>query len=137
VTVSSDGESWNQIVIREGGPGLSTIIHDGSQFIVAGDDGAAIASLDGFNWTQLQTPVTGVNYLSSAWNGSKLVLAGGSDSPSERPMGIASTDDGVNWEIFNIDGNYESRGMAFGNGRFVSVGQSAPDSGVGAIYTAD
>ena len=137
VIVSSDGESWNEIVLRDGQPALFTVTHDGNQFFVAGADGAAFASFDGFNWTQLQTPVTGVSYLSAAWNGSKLVLAGGSDSPSERPIGIASTDGGVSWEIFNIDGTYESRGMAFGNGRFVSVGQTAPVSGEGAIYTAD
>jgi hypothetical protein len=115
---------------------LFTVTHNGSQFIAAGGDGAAFASFDGFNWTQLQTPVAAVNYLSATWDGSKLVLAGGSDSPSERPIGIASTDGGVSWDIFNIGGDYESRGMAYGNGRFVSVGQSAPGSGEGAIYTA-
>jgi len=136
VTVSYNGESWNEIVLREGGPTLFTVTHNGSQFIAAGGDGAAFASFDGFNWTQLQTPVAAVNYLSATWDGSKLVLAGGSDSPSERPIGIASTDGGVSWDIFNIGGDYESRGMAYGNGRFVSVGQSAPGSGEGAIYTA-
>ena len=48
-----------------------------------------------------------------------------------------TTDGGVSWEIFNIGGNYESRGLAHGNGQFVSVGQTSPVSGEGAIYTAD
>lgn len=137
IMTSSDGKEWTEIVISEGGATLSTVMHNGSQFIVAGSDSAVFASFDGFNWTQLQTPVAGVNYLSSAWSGSKLVLAGGSDSPSDRPIGITSTDGGVTWETFNIAGTYESRGMAFGSGRFVSVGQTAPDSGEGAIYSTD
>ena len=137
IMVSADGKDWTKIVISEVGPTLFTVIHSGGQFIVAGSDGAVFASFDGFNWTQLQTPVAGVKYLSAAWSGSKLVLAGSSDSPSDRPIGITSTDGGVTWEILNIAGTYESRGMAFGSGRFVSVGQTAPDSGEGAIYSTD
>ncbi len=102
--------------------------------------------MDAYNWTELQTPVHEVDYLSAAWNGSKLVVAGGITwwywwggiTPSfERPVGISSTDGGQTWEIFNIDGYYQSRGMAWGDGRFVSVGQTTPVSGEGAIYTSD
>ena len=51
-------------------------------------------------------------------------------------MRLASSDSGVTWEIFNIDGYYRSHGLAFGNGVFVSVGAS-PISGEGAIYTTE
>ncbi len=146
VKVSNDGKSWNEIVVRDDTAGLYAIVHDGDQFIVAGGEGTVFTSFDGFNWTERHAPVEDVDYLSAAWNGSKLVLAGGISwwywwggtvPPFERPVGIASVDGGENWEIFNIDGHFESRGIAWGNGRFVSVGQSTPISGEGAIYTAD
>ena len=146
VKVSNDGKSWNKIVVRDDMAGLYAVIHDGNQFIVAGGESTVFTSFDGFNWTERETPVEDVDYLSAAWNGSKLVLAGGISwwywwggtiPPFERPVGIASANGGENWEIFNIDGHFESRGIAWGNGRFVSVGQSTPISGEGAIYTAD
>ena len=146
VKVSNDGKSWNEIVVRDVTAGLYAVIHDGNQFIVAGGESTVFTSFDGFNWTERQTPVEDVDYLSATWNGSKLVLAGGISwwywwggtiPPFERPVGIASANGGENWEIFNIDGHFESRGIAWGNGRFVSVGQSTPISGEGAIYTAD
>lgn len=145
IFVSTDGAVWNEIY-RDLDFGLNVVVHDGNQFIVAGRGGAVRASIDGFNWTEAQTPVEGVDYLSATWNGSKLVLAGGyacwhfhyCDPPQfDLPVGLASTAGGVSWEAFNIDGQYQSLGLAFGNGRLVSVGQSAPMSGEGAIYTAD
>ncbi|NNC57217.1 MAG: hypothetical protein HKO12_06630 [Woeseiaceae bacterium] len=143
--VSSDAAVWTVIFYDEGA-GLFAIVHDGSQYVVSGGNGAVFKSFDGLNWTKTHPLVADVDYLSGAWNGSKLVLAGGYSwryysrrvvPPLEVPVGISSTDGGVTWEVFNIDGNYQSSGMAFGNGRFVSVGQSAPVSGEGAIYTAD
>ena len=143
--VSTDGELWTTVFGDETA-GLLAIVHDGSQYVVSGGNGTVFQSIDGLNWTTMQMPVADVDYLSGAWNGSKLVFAGGYSwgyyshgmtPPIEVPVGISSTDGGVSWEIFNIDGNYESSGMAFGNGRFVSVGQSAPNSFEGAIYTAD
>jgi hypothetical protein len=145
IFVSTDGAIWNEI-FRDLDFGLEAVVYAGSQFIVAGRGGTVISSIDGLNWTKAQTPVEGVDYLSATWDGSKVVLAGGypcwtfhycSPPQFDLPVGIASTDGGVSWEAFNIDGQYESRGLAFGNGRFVSVGQTAPTSGEGAIYTAD
>ena len=147
VTVSSDGNLWTDIAVSdEWAVNADTIIHDGSQFILAGMDGAVFTSLDGLNWTRLQTPVRDVFYTSAAWSGSKLVLAGASlcgglwichqpfDVP---PLGLSSTDVGITWELFNIDSNYESSGLAWGNGRFVSVGDRPEFDEEGAIYTAD
>jgi hypothetical protein len=147
VFVSSDGARWDD-VFRDPESGYSVIVDDGSRFTVAGSDGAVITSFDGFNWTELQTPVVGVEYHSAAWNGSKMVIAGGypcflqNCNPPDPPLpyGIASTDGGATWDMFNIDGHYRSLGMAYGNGRFVSVGVEYPGTvfqGVGAIYTSD
>jgi len=148
VLVSVDGNLWHDIILRDEFAATHTILHDGNQFIAAGSSAfgshstAGFVSTDGYNWAELQMPVLNVDYLSAAWNGSKLVVAGRMEwwwqLPSiARPVGISSTDGGVTWDIFNIDGFYQSRGMAWGNGRFVSVGQSTLLSGEGAIYTAD
>ena len=143
VHVSADGKSWHEIIVRQEGRGLQAIVHDGSQFVAVGGFGAVFTSFDGFNWTDLGTSVADVDHRSAAWSGSKLVLAGGvswlcnlaaCNPGSESPVGMASTDGGASWDVFNIDGRYQSNGLAFGNGRFVSVGQS---SGEGAVYTAD
>jgi len=150
VTVSSDGNVWSEIAVIDEGATLRTIIHDDSQFILSGSLGAVFTSPDGFNWTQaeIDTPVRDVFYTGAAWNGSKLVLAGpwtcgylgGScDSPFDPPpVGLSTTDGGVTWDVFNIDGDYESWGLAWGNGRFVSVGRKPPFFfSEGAIYTAE
>ena len=145
VAISSDGKLWNEIEVSDEGTGLRTVIHDGSQFILAGSGGLVFTSPDGFNWAQLQTPVHDVFYTGAAWNGEKLVLAGASlcgglwicDSPLDVPTGLATTDGGATWEIFNIDGDYASWGLAWGNGQFVSVGNKPRFSDDGAIYTAD
>lgn len=143
--MSIDGSEWTT-VFYDDAAGLIAIVHDGSQYVVGGGNGTVFKSFDGSNWTKMQTPVADVDYLSAAWSGSRLLLAGGYSyryysrrivPEFEVPVGVASTDGGVSWEIFNIDGSYESRGMAYGNGRFVSVGQTAPLSGVGAIYTTE
>ena len=150
VTLSSDGKVWNEAAVSDESDWTSeTIIHDGSQFILPGTDGAVFTSFDGFNWTRLETPVRDVFYTSAAWNGSKLVFVGASwswcewflpcDDPFDVPAGISSTDGGMTWELFDIDDNYESSGLAWGNGRFVSVGHKPQFDfdGEGAIYTAD
>jgi hypothetical protein len=148
VTVSSDGKVWNEAAVSDEENWTSdTIIHDGSQFILAGTDGTVFTSFDGFNWTRLQTPVRDVHYTSAAWNGSKLVIAGGymwwcgwfwpCGEPLDVPAGISSTDGGMTWELFDIDDNYASLGLAWGNGRFVSVGERPQIDEEGAIYTAD
>jgi len=145
VMISVDGQVWHEIILRDDVAALYEVLHDGQQFIAAGSDATVFASADGYNWKQLSTPVDRVDYLSAAWNGSRLVVAGGITwwywwvgTPSfERPVGLSSTDGGATWGIFNIDGYYQSNGMAWGNGRFVSVGQATPDSGEGAIYSSD
>lgn len=146
VLVSLDGNDWHGIVVREEDADLFGILHDGNQFIATSGDGTVFVSPNGYNWTELATPVREVTYENGAWNGSRLIVAGGLpdwywwflDGPDfERPVGISSTDGGLTWDIFNIDGYYQSGGMAWGAGRFVSVGQSTPVSGEGAIYTTD
>ena len=149
VFVSDDGKQWNDM-FRDPDSGFRTIVDDGSRFTIAGNYGTVITSIDGLNWTETQTPLLGPDYLSGAWNGTKLVLAGGQTCVpggvypgdctvqwGEIPLGISSTDGGVTWDLFNIDSGYQSFGMAFGNGRFVSVGISDLGAGEGAIYSEE
>lgn len=144
VMVSLNGLAWNDIVLRNEVAAIQAILHDGGQFVAVGSQGTVFVSPDGYNWTERQTPVLDVDYLSVAWDGSRLVAAGGitwwywwMGTPGfERPVGLSSADGGVTWQMFDIDGYYQSRGLAWGNGRFVSVGQTTPISGVGAIYTS-
>jgi hypothetical protein len=142
VKVSADGMQWNEILVSEDEEAawFAMVMHDGDQFAVAGYSGVSM-SLDGLNWTQKQTPLLNFDFLSAATDGSKLILAGGFgsmvmglyDLQSNWPAGIASTDGGSTWEFFGIDEGYLSLGMAFGNGRFVSVGRTLSE-GEGGIY---
>jgi hypothetical protein len=155
VKVSANGREWNEIPVAEGDEAkrYGMVVHDGNQFAVAGYSGVSM-SWDGLNWTQKQTPLLNFDFLSAATDGSKLIFAGGFGSiimgvyalESHWPAGIASTDGGATWEFFGIDEGYLSLGMAFGNGRFVSVGRtlSANEDGMyvfhnnaGAIYSTD
>jgi hypothetical protein len=155
VKVSADGRQWNEILVSEDEEAtrFAMVMHDGDQFTVAGYSGVSM-SVDGLNWTKKQTPLLKFDFLSAATDGSQLILAGGFGSmimgvyalQSHWPAGIASTDGGLTWELFGIDEGYLSLGMAFGNGRFVSVGRtlSAGEDGTyfffnntGAIYSSN
>ena len=146
VMVSADGRLWNQVLVSDDPFAVpQTILHDDSQFILAGSWGGVFTSPDGLNWTQLKTPVRDVFYAGAAWSGSRLMLAGASMcggmficfSSFDIPAGLSSTDGGVTWKAFNIDDAYSSWGLAWGNGRFVSVGERPTDDSRGAIYTLD
>jgi len=143
VLVSTDGKQWNEIDVCEEDAELDeVIVHDDSRFFVAGDDGTVYSSFDAFNWTELSTPLVDVYYEGAAWNGTQLMLAGGVRSYQNRhdgtyrPIGISSSDGGASWDIFGIDTGYDSNGLAWGNGRFVSVGTSVL-SDEGVIYSTD
>ena len=50
-------------------------------------------------------------------------------------VGVATSDGGLTWYRFVIASAYEPRGLAYGDGRWVSVGQSLAEPGKGAIFT--
>jgi hypothetical protein len=142
VIVSTDGKQWNEILVGEEVAPLRAVFYADSQFFVAGDEGTVFSSFDAFNWTELSTPLEDVDYFGGAWNGTQLMLAGGVASDQNRqdgtyrPIGISSIDGGASWDIFGVDIGYESGALAWGNGRFVSVGTSVLTD-EGAIYTTD
>ena len=143
--VSVDGKDWQDVVLwGENTAGLYAILNDGNRFIVSGSHGAVFTSPDGAYWTKSETPFEELSYLSSVWTGSELMVAGGitwwywwvGTPPFERASGLSSTDGGTTWQAVDIGGYYQSLGMAWGNGRLVSVGQLLPNWGEGAIYTS-
>jgi hypothetical protein len=143
VLVSVDGEVWQGVIVREDVAGLNSIVYDGNQFIVVGDRNSVFASVDGFLWTQLAVPTSDVEFMAAATFESSLVIHGGIPwwqfvigVPLDRPSGLMSRDGGTRWQIFDIDGYYQSNGLAWGTGRFVSVGQVTPVAEEGAIYTS-
>lgn len=143
VRVSTDGKQWSEIVVDDVNTALNeVVVHDDSQFFVVGDDGTVFSSFDAFNWTELSAPLADVYFKGAAWNGTRLILAGGVYSYQDRhdgtyrPIGISSSDGGGSWDTFGIDSSYVSHGIAWGNGRFVSVGTMVV-SDEGAIYTTD
>ncbi len=146
VWVSVDGKDWQDSVLMDTPTaGLYSVLHDGSKFIVSGSYGAVFMSTDGAYWTQSDTPLEEISYLSSIWTGSELRLAGGitwwywfvgEPRFGIQDVGLSSHDGGLTWSTFNIDGYFESSGLAWGNGRFVSVGHALANWGEGAIYTS-
>lgn len=144
VLVSFDGEFWQELVLSDKAAIIFAIVHDGDRFIATGSERSVFASVDGFLWTKLQTPLQDIHieYRGAAVAGSTIVIHGGTPwwywwmgEPPHQDAGLLSTDGGATWQTFDIDGYYETRGMAYGNGRFVSVGQTSAISREGAIYT--
>ena len=129
VIVSADGKQWNEtLVSAENMPLRAIVVGDESQLYVAGDHGTVYSSFDALNWTQLSVPGA-VNYSAGVADGTQLILVGGS-------IAMSSNDGGASWDTCRIDSGYEGAAMAWGNGRFVSVGKIlVPEQG--AIYTTD
>jgi hypothetical protein len=130
VIVSPDGKQWSEIAVgAEDEETHEAIIHDGNQFFVARGGGRVYSSFDAFNWTEVSAPVVDIEYTGGASNGTQLVLVGGS-------VGISSNDGGASWNLFGVNDRYESKAVASGNGRFVTVGRLM-HSDEGVIYTTD
>ena len=143
VLVSFDGEFWQELILRDEVASIDVVVHDGERFFAAGSQGTVFRSADGFHWTEQQTPSYEIDFRGAVYAGSTLVLHGGlpwwywwGGTPQHQDAGLASTNGGATWQTFDIDGFYGTNGMAYGNGRFVSVGATSPISGEGAIYTS-
>lgn len=147
VWVSVDGQDWQDIVLLDDlTAGLYSVLHDGNQFIVSGSYGTVFTSADGDFWTRSNTPLEKISYLCAVRHGSDLMLGGGITwwywwlgEPTFGPLdvGLFSDDGGLTWSTFNIDGYFECHGMAWGNGRFVAVGDASQLLQEGAIYTLE
>ena len=138
---SVDGHDWTEVVVS---PDLVTtleIIYGDDEYWVSGSIGSLFRSLDGINWTEMRSPAPTAS-LQGIANLGPLVVAHGRNEAWQMGViedGVTTSDDGANWETFSITDlfPYETRGMAFGAGRFVSVGQSLELAGQGAIFSTE
>ena len=128
VFTSADGQTWVEVVINLQSPStLSIILHEG-EFVAGGIGGLLYRSPDGVNWTVTDTD-TITNFLGLAASDTTFIAAGVISSA------VATTDDGTTWRKFYIGTDHDTRGLAWGANRFVSVGSTGPGPDQGAIYT--
>lgn len=124
VMVSQDGLTWVEVIVSTESPTTLCVLWDDGRFIVGGIGGRLFFSPDGMNWTQANSPSTS-NYLGLASSGSTLVAAGVISNA------VATSDDGLTWQSFYIGSFHDTKGLAYGANRFVSVGFGEG----GIIYT--
>ena len=95
ILTSPDGIRWSTRYNAPFGTGgfLNTIISNGSQYIVGGDDGFLI-SQDSINWSSIKIPQTPNTINQVIWNGSQYVAVGYS---SARMGLIFTSPDGAHW----------------------------------------
>ncbi len=124
VMVSQDGLTWVEVIVSTESPSTLCVLWDDSRFIVGGIGGRLFFSPDGMNWSQANSPSTS-NYLGLASSGSTLVAAGVISNA------VATSDDGLTWQSFYIGSLHDTKSLAYGANRFVSVGFGEG----GSIYT--
>jgi hypothetical protein len=115
VLVSQDGLTWVEVVVSVNSPTTLCVVWDGHQFVAGGIGGRLFFSPDGMNWSEVATPSVS-NYLGIAWSDS-ILLADGVVGNA-----VATSDDGATWQAFYIAALYDTKGLAYGANRFVSVG---------------
>ena len=136
VLVSADGLTWVDVFISDGHDSTYSLENYGDVW-AGGSGGRVYSSPDGVNWTQHETPVVQSNLVTlSVGDDSMLMAHGFSEAVGlGEQVGAATSDDGQTWRSFVIGAAYEPRGLAYGEGRWVSVGQSLTEPGKGAIFT--
>jgi hypothetical protein len=133
ILTSADALTWVEVVISAHHESTYSILHDGSQFWAGGTAGHIYSSPDGVNWTEHDTDAQMTTFSALAWSGSTLVAHGINNYPGwGDQIGVSTSDGGLTWQTFHIASDYDTRGLAYADGRYVSVG-SAP--GGGAIFS--
>ncbi len=136
ILTSADGLTWVEVAISTEAISTLSILKDDKQFWVGGTEGRIYSSPDGVNWTEYQTPAF-MSSLSGIASSELTLIAHGSNDFFNwgDQIGVSTSDEGESWQTFNIGTSYESRGLAYADGRFVSVGRTIPAPGQGAIFT--
>ena len=144
VLVSADGLTWVEVFISDSHESTFSTASTystpffGVEMWVGGTAGHIYSSSDGINWTEHQTPAMASNFVAMASSGNILVAHGFSEMIGQgAQVGVLTADEGQTWQTFVIGSGYESRGLAYSDGRWVSVGQLLSDPGRGAIYTTE
>ena len=123
VLTSSDGVAW---MVRQSGTteALYAVTWAGDGFVAVGSEGTVLKSPDGNTWTAYQMAMGSIVYLRNlfgvAWNGSVALILS--------QDGIFTTAD---LQTFNRTSSLYATDVAWGDGRFVAVGEKR------AIYSVD
>jgi hypothetical protein len=128
IFTSADGQTWVEIVVSNESPSTLSIMRHEGELIAGGVLGLLYKSPDGVNWTVIDTDYS-TNFLGLAASDTTFIADG------VISWGVSTTDDGMTWQRFHIGADYDTRGLAWGANRFVSVGSIGPGFGEGAIYT--
>jgi hypothetical protein len=148
VLTSVDGLTWVEVIVSTASVSTHSILYDGSRYWAGGRVGRIYTSPDGINWTELQTPAQATIFNAVASSGTTFIADGENEWIGWGPVpetAVATSDDGASWVWFAIDTNYDSRGLAWGDGRFVSVGCAGTEHGCagfepnegGAIFSTE
>ena len=91
-----------------------------SLFVAVGHRGLRMVSVDGKEWTNLQTGKEGETYRAVSFGNGRFTAVGSFGGANI----IASTTDGVAWQTSSRDARYVSylRGLGFGKGMFLGLG---------------
>jgi photosystem II stability/assembly factor-like uncharacterized protein len=137
VLVSVDrGLTWTDVLISDGHESTYSIESYNDFLWVGGTEGRIYSSADGLNWTAHETPAVQSKLVVVSASDSMLIAHGFSASMGMgEQVGVLTSDGGETWQTFVIGAAYEPRGLAYGDGRWVSVGQSLTEPGKGAIFT--
>jgi hypothetical protein len=145
VLVSDDGLNWIEVVLSTESIGTYSIIRYDDQYWAAGRVGLMYTSADGINWFEHQTSAGGTKFWALARTDFRLIADGENEFYGWGPVDATGTetfDTGKTWTSFAIAAGYDTRGLAWGNGRFVSVGCAGSDEecvgldqGEGAIFS--
>ncbi|MDP1827006.1 MAG: hypothetical protein Q8L48_27275 [Archangium sp.] len=118
VLQSSDGVTWAQ---RSMGKQFSSVFHDGTQWIAAGD--GVFTSPDGASWTQRSAQAfTRVQRVANTWVG------------IDYGAGISSSTDGVTWTLRSSAAGFSPTSMLFTNGLWIVTGVTS--NNYGALMTS-
>jgi hypothetical protein len=114
---STDGMNWSDVSPSyPAGVELHDVQWNGSQFVAVGVGGTTFQSPDGLIWQDSDVGFA-VWFNSLAWDGSRWVVMG------SVPLRVYSSTDGSWWSFeAEIDADQLTRGIAFGNGAYVIVG---------------
>ncbi len=126
--VSPDGRSWDHLATGKEGEVYRAICHGNERFVAVGSHGGNnihASTADGANWETGTKDAKYVNYLRGLSFGRGMFLGLGGDPGAvgiSRPF-IVTTTDGREWtEPVFITGKNMLRRAAWGNDRFVAVG---------------
>ena len=137
MTYSDDGETWTAVSNSTFDPGdsISSIAYVNNRFFAGGENGKMAYSDDGETWTAVSNSafvIYGYNSFirSIAYGNNGFVAVGDSVigyNPNTQPGRMAYSTNGTSWTAVSTNitfGDSAILGIAYGNGKFVAVGEN-------------